>query len=50
MIEPLGLSGRITARFQSSAITPLLALVGLLAGLFAILVTPREEEIGRAHV
>jgi multidrug efflux pump subunit AcrB len=44
MAERLGLSGRISARFQSSAITPLLALVGLLLGLFAVLVTPREEE------
>ena len=40
----LGLSGRIAARFQNTEITPLLALVGLLLGLFAILVTPREEE------
>ncbi|MBK5969521.1 MULTISPECIES: efflux RND transporter permease subunit [Thiorhodovibrio] len=42
--EQLGLSGRIAARFQNTEITPLLALVGLLLGLFAILVTPREEE------
>jgi multidrug efflux pump subunit AcrB len=41
---PLGISGRVAERFQSTAITPLLALVGLLLGLFAILVTPREEE------
>jgi multidrug efflux pump subunit AcrB len=40
----LGLSGRIAARFQNTEITPLLALVGLLLGLFAVLVTPREEE------
>ncbi|MEY6431223.1 efflux RND transporter permease subunit [Thioalkalicoccus limnaeus] len=40
----LGLSGRIAERFQGTAITPLLALVGLLLGLFAILITPREEE------
>ncbi|MBN2885876.1 MAG: efflux RND transporter permease subunit [Chromatiaceae bacterium] len=44
MSERLGLSGAIAARFQNSAITPLLALMGLLLGLFAILVTPREEE------
>ncbi|MBK1732171.1 efflux RND transporter permease subunit [Thiococcus pfennigii] len=44
MTERLGLSGRIAARFQDSAITPLLALVGLLLGIFAVLVTPREEE------
>ncbi len=41
---PLGLSGRIAAAFQSNAITPLLAMVALLLGLFAVLVTPREEE------
>jgi len=40
----LGISGRIAQRFQATEITPLLALVGLLLGLFAILVTPREEE------
>lgn len=41
---PLGISGRIARQFLHSEITPLLALVGLLLGLFAILVTPREEE------
>ncbi|SUI48940.1 Swarming motility protein SwrC [Shewanella putrefaciens] len=40
----LGISGKIAAAFQNSAITPLLALLGLLLGLFAILVTPKEEE------
>ncbi|ASP40085.1 multidrug transporter AcrB [Bacterioplanes sanyensis] len=40
----LGLSGRIAASFQQSAITPLLALIGLLLGAFALLVTPKEEE------
>ncbi len=40
----MGISGRITQKFQNNAITPLLALVGLLLGLFAVLVTPREEE------
>jgi len=40
----LGLSGRIARQFQGSQITPLLALVGLLLGVFAVLVTPREEE------
>jgi multidrug efflux pump subunit AcrB len=42
--EHLGISGRIAAAFQANAITPLLALVALLLGLFAVLVTPREEE------
>jgi len=40
----LGLSGRIARAFQNAQITPLLALVALLLGLFAVLVTPREEE------
>ena len=41
---PLGISGRIAGYFQSAQITPLLALVALLLGIFAVLVTPREEE------
>ncbi|MDD5332802.1 MAG: efflux RND transporter permease subunit [Rhodoferax sp.] len=40
----MGVSGRIAAAFQDNALTPLLALVALLLGLFAVLVTPREEE------
>ncbi len=40
----LGISGRIARRFQDSEITPLLALAGLLLGLLAVLITPREEE------
>ncbi|MFT3818412.1 MAG: efflux RND transporter permease subunit [Rubrivivax sp.] len=40
----LGPSGRLAAAFQSNALTPLLALVALLLGLFAVWVTPREEE------
>lgn len=40
----LGISGRIAATFQNSRMTPLLALVAFLMGLFATLVTPREEE------
>jgi len=41
---PLGVSGRLARQFQDHALTPLLALVALLLGLFAVLVTPREEE------
>ena len=41
---PLGFSGRVAAAFQANAITPLLAIVALLLGLFAVMVTPREEE------
>ena len=44
MNNPLGFSGRIAALFLDAQITPLLALLGLLLGFFAILVTPREEE------
>jgi len=40
----LGISGRIARSFQAAQITPLLALLSLLLGLFAVLVTPREEE------
>ncbi|HEV6967698.1 efflux RND transporter permease subunit [Roseateles sp.] len=40
----MGLSGRIARFFQSARITPLLAIVALLLGLFAGVVTPREEE------
>ncbi len=40
----LGIAGRIAAYFQGAQITPLLALVAFLLGLFAVLVTPREEE------
>lgn len=41
---PLGLAGRLARQFLGSQITPLLALTGLLLGLFAVLITPREEE------
>ncbi|MCB2023048.1 MAG: efflux RND transporter permease subunit, partial [Burkholderiaceae bacterium] len=44
MKPTLGISGRIAGYFQSAQITPLLALVALLLGIFAVLVTPREEE------
>ena len=40
----MGVSGRIAAFFQRAQITPLLALLALLLGLFAVGVTPREEE------
>ncbi len=40
----MSISGRIAALFQSAQITPLLALVALLLGIFAVMVTPREEE------
>jgi len=40
----MGIAGRIAKHFLTARITPLLALVALLVGLFAALVTPREEE------
>ena len=40
----MGIAGRLARSFQSSQLTPLMALVALLAGLFATAVTPREEE------
>ena len=39
-----GIAGQLAAKFQNNALTPLLAIVALLMGLFAVLVTPREEE------
>ena len=44
MTPALGISGRIAAFFQTAQITPLLALMALLLGGFAVFVTPREEE------
>ncbi len=40
----LGVSGRIARAFQDAHVTPLLALVGLLAGLIIVIITPKEEE------
>ncbi len=40
----LGVSGRVARAFQNNPLTPILALVGLLLGLVAGWVTPREEE------
>ncbi|OOZ39343.1 efflux RND transporter permease subunit, partial [Solemya elarraichensis gill symbiont] len=44
MSQNLGISGKTAKRFLTTEITPLLALLGILLGLFAIAVTPREEE------
>ncbi|MEJ2609134.1 MAG: efflux RND transporter permease subunit [Candidatus Thiodiazotropha sp.] len=40
----LGISGTVAKQFLVTEITPLLAVVGLLLGVFAVMVTPREEE------
>ena len=49
MSEPLnnnqfGISGKIAKKFLLSEITPLLALIAFLLGVFAVMMTPREEE------
>jgi len=49
MTEPLatprlGISGRLAAAFQANPLTPILAIMGLLLGLLAVAITPREEE------
>ncbi|KAF1721266.1 efflux RND transporter permease subunit [Pseudoxanthomonas wuyuanensis] len=40
----LGFSGRIARTFQQNPLTPIIAILGLLLGLVAVLITPREEE------
>src|SRR5690606_40394272 len=40
----LGISGRLARRFAGNPMTPLLALVGMLLGIVAVMITPREEE------
>ncbi len=42
--QKLGLSGSVAKKFQATQITPLLALLGMLLGVFAVVITPREEE------
>ena len=41
---PLGVSGRLAGLFVGSKLTPLIIIASLLLGLFAVLLTPREEE------
>ncbi len=40
----MGISGRIAKFFLTSQLTPLIALMAAMLGVFAIIVTPREEE------
>jgi len=40
----MGISGRIARAFLHSQLTPLIALVAVLLAIFAVMVTPREEE------
>jgi len=44
MKPALGISGKTAKYFLDTEITPLLAILGFLLGVFAVLVTPREEE------
>ena len=44
MSTELGFSGRLAKRFLHNQITPLLALLAVGLGLFAIAITPREED------
>ena len=40
----LGISGWLAATFQNNPLTPILAIMGLLLGMLAVAITPREEE------
>ena len=40
----MGISGRVARYFLDSRLTPLIAVLVLVLGLFAVLATPREEE------
>ncbi|MBK8230941.1 MAG: efflux RND transporter permease subunit [Candidatus Eisenbacteria bacterium] len=42
--RPLGMAGKMAAAFVDSKLTPLLILFSLALGVFAVLITPREEE------
>ena len=43
-MKSLGISGKIAQLFIQSKLTPLIVIASLLLGIFAIAVTPREEE------
>lgn len=40
----IGISGKIAKTFLTSKLTPLIVIASLLLGVFAVIVTPREEE------
>lgn len=44
MTTSLGPAGRLAKAFLQSELTPLLTLLGFLLGVFAVIITPREEE------
>jgi multidrug efflux pump subunit AcrB len=43
-MKGIGISGKIAEAFIKSKLTPLIVAASLLLGLFAVMVTPREEE------
>ncbi|MBZ2169800.1 efflux RND transporter permease subunit [Marinobacter sp. F4216] len=43
-LRPVGPSGQIARVFQNSQLTPLLAMVAILAGILVVIATPKEEE------
>ncbi len=43
-MKMIGISGRIAKAFITSKLTPLIVAASLLMGVFAVMVTPREEE------
>lgn len=43
-MKNIGISGRIAEAFIQSKLTPLIVMASLLLGIFAVVVTPREEE------
>ena len=43
-MKSTGISGKIAAAFIQSKLTPLLVIASILLGIFAVMVTPREEE------
>ncbi|MBI5076397.1 MAG: efflux RND transporter permease subunit [Nitrospirae bacterium] len=43
-MKAIGISGKIAKAFIQSKLTPLIVMASLLLGIFAVVVTPREEE------
>ncbi len=43
-MNSIGISGRIARAFIRSKLTPLIVIASLVLGIFAVIVTPREEE------
>jgi multidrug efflux pump subunit AcrB len=43
-LEIVGISGRIAKAFIQSKLTPLIVIASVILGIFAVIVTPREEE------